>query len=67
MRITKTSLAIEIAVLLIILVLVKWLQTTLTHTGNFWPLVIAWGIYLAARVAIAAARKPRSSQLGNSN
>jgi hypothetical protein len=66
MRITKTSLAIDIAVLLIILVLVEWLATRLTHTGNFWPLVIVWGIYLAARVAIAA-RKPRSSQFGNSN
>ena len=66
MRITKTSLAIDIAVLLIILVLVEWLSTTLTHTGNFWPLVISWTIYLAARVAIAA-RKPRSGQLRNSN
>jgi hypothetical protein len=66
MRITKASLAIEVAVLLIILVLVEWLSTTLTHTRNFWALVITWGIYLAARVAIAA-RKPRSGQLGNSN
>jgi hypothetical protein len=66
MRITKASLAIDIAALLIILVLVEWLATTLTHTRNFWPLVLIWSIYLAARVAIAA-RKPRSSQPGNSN
>ena len=60
MRITKTSLAVDIAILLIILIVVEWLSTTLTHTGNFWPLVNGWGIYLGARVAVSA-RKPRSS------
>jgi len=34
MRITKTSLAIDVAVLLIILVLVEWLSTTVTP--NVW-------------------------------
>jgi hypothetical protein len=56
MRITKTSLAVDIAILLVILVVVEWLSTTLTHTGNFWPLVIGWGAYLGVRVAASMSR-----------
>jgi hypothetical protein len=56
MRITTTSLAVDIAILLVILVVVEWLSTTLTHTGNFWPLVIGWGAYLGVRVAASMSR-----------
>ena len=44
------------ASLLVILVVVEWLSTTLTHTGNFWPLVIGWGAYLGVRVAASMSR-----------
>jgi hypothetical protein len=66
MRITKTALAAEIAILLTILVVVEWLSTTLTHTGHFWPLVIGWSVYLAVRVIISA-RKRRPDHHGKSN
>jgi hypothetical protein len=48
-------IALEIAVSLVILLLVAWLQASLTQTrSSFVPLVIGWGAYLAARLSVAA-------------
>ena len=48
-------IALEIAVSLVILLLVAWLQASLTQTrSSFIPLVIGWGAYLAARLSVAA-------------
>jgi hypothetical protein len=48
-------IALEIAVSLVILLLVAWLQAGLTQTrSSFVPLVIGWGAYLVARLSLAA-------------
>ena len=59
MKFTKTALAAEIAISVIILVVVEWLSSTLTHTGNFWTLMLVWGAYLGVRVAMWT-KKPRA-------
>jgi hypothetical protein len=61
MRITKTAVAVDVVVLLGIFLLVEWLATTLTNTRNFVVLVIAWGAYLAVRLAIAARHARKSN------
>ena len=66
MTMAKAALAAEITILLILGVVVEWIATRLTHTRNFLPLVIFWGIYLGVRLVVSS-RKPRSRDIGNSN
>jgi hypothetical protein len=61
MRITKTALAVDAVVLIGIFLLVEWVATTLTATRNFAALVIGWGVYLAARLAISARHARKSN------
>jgi hypothetical protein len=55
MRLTKTTVAVEITVLLIIVVVVEWLEPVLTV-----------GVYLSVRAAISA-RKRRAGEIRDSN
>jgi hypothetical protein len=67
MRLTKSIVAVEIAVLLSILVVVEWLAHVLTDTREmFVPAVLALGVYLGVRTAISA-RKRRAGEIRNSN
>ncbi len=67
MRLTKTTVAVEIAVLLSILVVVEWLAHVLTDTREmFVPAVLAAGVYLGVRTAISV-RKRRAGEIGNSH
>jgi len=51
-------IALEIAVSLVVLLVVAWLEARLTQTGpSFVPLVIGWGAYLAVRLSIAAGQR----------
>ena len=61
MRLTKTTLAVEIVVLLSIFVVVEWLAQILTGSRqNFVSAVLFWGVYLGVRMAISARnRRPR--------
>jgi hypothetical protein len=55
---TKTTVAVEIAVLLSILVLVEWLEHVLTDTRQmFVPAVLVLGVYVSVRVLISARRR----------
>jgi hypothetical protein len=58
---TKTIIAVEIAIFLGILVLVEWVSTSLTHSRNFWALVIGWTVYLAIRLMITAKSRRNSN------
>jgi hypothetical protein len=58
MRLTKTALAVEIAILLGLFVGAEWLASILTDTReNFVVGLLVDGIYLAIRLATSA-RKP---------
>jgi hypothetical protein len=67
MRLTKTTIAVEIAVLLSIFAVVEWVAHILTSTrNNFVPAVLFLGVYLAVRVGISA-RKRRAGGIRHSN
>ena len=67
MRLTKTVVAVEIAVLLSILVVIEWLAHVLTNTRDmFVPAVLALGAYLVVRTAFSA-KKRRAGESRNSN
>ena len=67
MRLTKTTVAVEIAVLLTILVAVEWLAHVLTNTRDmFVPAVLTLGVYVGLRTAVSA-RKRRAGDIRNSN
>jgi hypothetical protein len=67
MRLTKTAVAVEIAVLLSILVVIEWLAHVLTSTRDmFVPAVLALGVYLVVRTAFSA-KKRRAGESRNSN
>ena len=54
MKLTKTAVAVEIAVLVGIVVGVEWLEHVLTHTRDmFVPAVLVLGVYAVVRIAIA--------------
>ena len=57
---TKTVIAVEIAIFLGILVLVEWVSTSMTHSRNFRALVIGWTVYLAIRLMITAKSRRNS-------
>ena len=58
MRLTKTVVAVEIAVLLSILVGVEWLAHVLTNTRDmFVPAVLVLGVYLGVRTAISVKKR----------
>jgi hypothetical protein len=62
MTLNKTTIALEIAALLVLLVAVEWLAHVLTNTRNmFVPAVLTLGIYLGLRIAIFARRTRRAS------
>jgi len=62
MRFTKTTLAIEIAVLLGVFVGVEWLAAVLTNTkDNFVFALLFWGGYLGIRLATLARKRPAGS------
>jgi hypothetical protein len=62
MRLTKTTLAVEIAVLLGIFVGVEWLAHVLTNTrDNFVFALLFWGVYLGIRMATSARKAPAES------
>jgi hypothetical protein len=59
----KTTVAVEIAVLLTILVLVEWLEHILTNTRRtFVPAVLVLGVYWGVRMFISA-RKRRTDDI----
>jgi hypothetical protein len=67
MRLTKTTVAVEITVLLIIVVVVEWLEHVLTNTREmFVPAMLTLGVYLGVRAAISA-RKRRAGEIRDSN
>jgi hypothetical protein len=68
MTLNKTTMALEIVVLLGILVAVEWLAHVLTDTRNmFVPAVLTLGIYIALRIAISAGRTRRASDTTTSH
>ena len=68
MTFNKTTIALEIVVLLGILVAVEWLAHVLTNTPNmFVPAVVTLGIYVGLRMAISAARPRRPGKAPTSN
>ena len=63
---TKTTVAVEIAVLLTVLVVVEWLEHVLTNTRDmFVPAVLVLGIYAVVRTVISA-RNRRANETGRS-
>jgi len=55
MRLTKTTLAVEVVALLSIFAVVEWLEHVLTNTREmFVPAVLTLGVYLVLRTAILA-------------
>jgi hypothetical protein len=67
MRLTKTVVAVEIAVLLSILVVMEWLAHVLTNTRNmFVPAVLVLAGYLVVRTAFSA-KKRRAGESRNLN
>ena len=63
---TKTTVAVEIAVLLTVLVVVEWLEHVLTNTRDmFVPAVLVLGVYAVVRTVISA-RNRRANDLGRS-
>ncbi len=67
MRLTKTVVAVEIAILLSILVVVVWVEHVLTNTRNmFVPAVVTLGIFYGARLAVSA-RKRRAGDVRDSH
>jgi len=68
MALNKTTIVLEIAVLLGILIAVEWLAHVLTDTRNmFVPAVLFLGIYLVVRIAISAGRARRAGKTPTSN
>jgi len=64
----KTTIALEFAVLLVVLVAVEWLAHVLTDTRSmFVPAVVTLGIYLVLRMAIFPRRRGRASDTTTSN
>jgi hypothetical protein len=67
MTFNKSTVALEIAVLLGVVVAVEWLAHVLTSTQNmFLPAVLTLGIYVVLRVAISGGRS-RASKPPTSN
>jgi hypothetical protein len=67
MRLAKTGVAVEIAVLLGILVAIEWLAHALTNTSDmFVPAVLTLVVYLVVRTAFSA-KKRRAGESRNSN
>jgi hypothetical protein len=67
MRLTKTGVAVEIAVLLSILVAIEWLTHVLTNTSDmFVPTVLTLVVYLVVRTAFSV-KKRRAGESRNSN
>ena len=67
MTLNKTTIALEIAVLLVFIVAVEWLAHVLTNTRKmFVPAVLTLGIYVVLRMAIAR-RTRRASDTTTSN
>ena len=67
MTLNKTTIALEIAVLLVFLAAVEWLAHVLTNTRNmFVPAVLTFGIYLVLRMTIFARRTRRGSDTTSS-
>jgi len=68
MTLNKTTIALEIVVLVVFLVAVEWLAHVLTNTRNmFGPAVLALGVYLVLRIAIFTRRTRRASDTTTSN
>jgi hypothetical protein len=59
MRLTKTTLVAEVVGLVVVLVVITWLEATLTKTIGFWPILIYSAIYIGGR-AVMLARRTRS-------
>jgi hypothetical protein len=58
MKLTKTAVAVEIAVLLTILVVVEWVAHVLTNTrGMFIPAVLTLTAYLGVRMAVSLRKR----------
>lgn len=54
-----TAVVAEVAGLIVVLVVIAWLEATLTHTRSFWPSIAFSAIYLGVRAAMVA-RKARA-------
>jgi len=68
MRFNKTTIALEILVLLGIFVAVEWLAHVLTNTQDmFVPAVLTLGIYVVIRMVISAGRTRRGGKTPTSN
>ena len=64
----KTTIALEIVVLLGILAAVEWLAHVLTGTRNmFVPALLVFGTYIVLRIAISAGRTRRDRKTPASN
>ncbi len=59
MNLRTTAVVAEVAGLVLVLVVIRWLEATLTQTRSFWPLIVYSAIYLGVRAAMLA-RKARS-------
>ena len=53
-----SAVVAEVAGFIVILVVIRWLEATLTQTRSFWPLIVYSAIYLGVRAAMLA-RKDR--------
>ena len=67
MKLTKTTLVVEIAVLLILFVAVEWLaHIFIGRSGTFVGALLFWMVYLSVRMAISP-RTRRTRDTGHSN
>jgi uncharacterized membrane protein len=59
MNLRTTAVVAEVAGLVLVLVVITWLEATVTQTRSFWPLIASSAIYIGLRAAMLA-RKARS-------
>jgi hypothetical protein len=59
MSLRTMAVVAEVASLVVVLIVIRWLQTILLGTNTFWPLIAYSVIYLGVRAAMLA-RKARS-------
>jgi hypothetical protein len=58
MKLTKTKIAVEIAILLVVLIGVEWFASTVTRMRNVVALVVFYALYLGIRIAIVFRKPP---------
>ena len=58
MKLTKTRITIEIALLLVALAAVEWLANTVTRTRNMVAVVVFYALYVGLRIVMVLRKPP---------